>query len=858
MLNHTSQIYSNLFPVLWESISNALTLCIKYKKEELHDNLTETNIELISCFTALTNSPKKDSHIIEGLYESHQVRKDIYPRVLKLTLIAFNDAQNINAKGAYLIPSPLNIIYNLFIVPKHSYTAAYSIATCRSFLFHLFNIFPEINNDSSNNEINNYRSFTESQIMDSLNDFEGFEKLILRWPKITISNPDIQNSHLSTPEIHSFLGHFLSTKGIAHLWFKNIKQALDFLKFDNELELLEGLRTKMPHVRFRRSSRYNELPDWGEIINQIFGFPIPIRGADILFFSGLKPSYSGGLVISVSGSAGVGKTSFALALANSFSPFGTQCFYISLEEEIPDIERRLHSLRPHIEKELSFVRKKTDWFFGIKYFGDNTLESFSEEIVLMADELNSVINNAKRYKDSTLHTVCPYMIVIDNLTELLLNQKKNDYFQIENFIDKCRKLNAIVLLLSPEGILEKFKLEYLVDTVIQLENKDIENENAKPIRIFNLIKTRQQLSRQGAHIFHMSGKEGFRISPQIPSQIDRKEKIKRNLHDENNLIHTLNYLNENSIQEPDEVMRTLESKINLSKSNLKKNLNREFFIKLFPRTQILVHGFGSAGKAGFSIKMLLTPPVSSKLKFIDILKNDFSHLKYRRKILIISFLYPEKYYDELISTKINIKGRIRSVYKNLPDPIIEYIVFYPGYLGPQDFLSKVTRKLDEANLMGQPFTGVIVDGLHNIFVQFEKLQHSNMVWPMLYNILSRYNVTVVSTFTNFSLNDKLFENDQSDRNKMVNQAVPDYLLLQKGMTPFLHALVQASDYYFFLEQHTSPKNGSKRYLLAVKSSISQSVPEEFLEWDRQENIFCNVYTLPMLRDSENGELINSL
>jgi hypothetical protein len=132
-----------------------------------------------------------------------------------------------------------------------------------------------------------------------------------------------------------------------------------------------------------------------------------------------------------------------------------------------------------------------------------------------------------------------------------------------------------------------------------------------------------------------------------------------------------------------------------------------------------------------------------------------------------------------------------------------------------------------------------------------------MVWPMLYNILSRYNVTVVSTFTNFSLNDKLFESDQSDKNKMVNQAVPDYLLLQKGMTPFLHALVQASDYYFFLEQHTSPKNGSKRYLLAVKSSISQSVPEEFLEWDRQENIFCNVYTLPMLRHSENGGHTNS-
>ncbi len=37
----------------------------------------------------------------------------------------------------------------------------------------------------------------------------------------------------------------------------------------------------------------------------------------------------------------------------------------------------------------------------------------------------------------------------------------------------------------------------------------------------------------GAHIFHLSGPDGFRISPQIPSQIDRKERFHRNLFDRN-------------------------------------------------------------------------------------------------------------------------------------------------------------------------------------------------------------------------------------------------------------------------------------------------------------------------------------
>ncbi len=106
---------------------------------------------------------------------------------------------------------------------------------------------------------------------------------------------------------------------------------------------------------------------------------------------------------------------------------------------------------------------------------------------------------------------------------------------------------------------------------------------------------------------------------------------------------------------------------------------------------------------------------------------------------------------------------------------------------------------------------------------------------MLYNILARYDLTVVSAFTNFSLNDKLIEHTSFDKNQIMNQAVPDHLLLQKGMAPFLHALVKASDYYLFMEQLTSNK-GSKRYLLAVKGSISH-FPEELLEWDRDRNVF---------------------
>ncbi|MBK7108453.1 MAG: hypothetical protein IPH61_04655 [Bacteroidetes bacterium] len=90
------------------------------------------------------------------------------------------------------------------------------------------------------------------------------------------------------------------------------------------------------------------------------------------------------------------------------------------------------------------------------------------------------------------------------------------------------------------------------------------------------------------------------------------------------------------------------------------------------------------------------------------------------------------------------------------------------------------------------------------------------------------------------MNDRLLDDDPSSRNNIINQALPDHMLLQKGMAPFLHALVKASDFYFFLEQLVL-KSGERKYLLSIKSAISQDVPTELLEWDRQRNVFTDIH-----------------
>src|ERR1041384_8129092 len=112
MVKNSPYIYYDLFPSLWKSISDALKVCIKHATERQFDKLIETDPELLHCFPDLEWGPfRRDSHIREGRVPSHRQRDHSFPRFLKLTLRAFEESQRIKVKGAYIIPSPLHIIY---------------------------------------------------------------------------------------------------------------------------------------------------------------------------------------------------------------------------------------------------------------------------------------------------------------------------------------------------------------------------------------------------------------------------------------------------------------------------------------------------------------------------------------------------------------------------------------------------------------------------------------------------------------------------------------------------------------------------------------------------------------------------
>jgi KaiC/GvpD/RAD55 family RecA-like ATPase len=806
--------YDKIFYPLLVAIHRALFECHIFCKTNNIEDLSAEIPQINSCFKEFEKFYKSgtNKHISSGLSLTDQQRRLIFPRLSRLTIQAYKESQTISKKSDFsgTIPSPLSILYNALIVPSEPQTSAYSLVLCRTMLFFAMNLLP---GKKEKNFDNHFSYFDENDIIDSLSSFRKYIKIQLRWPD---QRENRQSSGL-TSKINFLVGHYLSMKGYSHLWFNTENELENFLQ--KELTPNEKfLKSKYsnPKYRFRISESYMDLPEQGEIINSLFGIPMPFRGGEVLFHGGLKLTSQGGVVVNMSGKPGVGKTSVALSLSALLAPLNTQTIYISLEEECEDLFKRLLSLVPEYLKELSSYIKpdstKDSLFTAFRINEELDFEALTELVELIKQGLDKQ-QPASKDHGLSIPTVCPLYVVIDNINELAAGYVDNqtNYKKIENFIIACRNLGALVMLISSEDVPEKLKLNYLVDISIHAKQTGTDNTLVKPSRIFELNKTRHQISRQGSHIFHLTGSGGFRVCPQIPSQMDKKENLKKLLPDKSKIITTLNIVEAG-----------------------KNPISYNYFLNIFPNSQILLHGQGSSGKAGLGLKILFTPPVANiknlqgqnsreiiKSAGNNILKTDFSGQVYQRKVLIISFLYPKEYYEDLVKDKII--PSLSRVYKNNRPPKFKVLPFFPGYLTPEDFVNKIIRNLDEAILEGEPYTGVMLDGLHNVFLQFKNLQDNDMVWPLLYSILSRYRVTVISTFTNFKIT--------SGTDLEHRSTVSDHQLLQKGQTPLLHSMVKASDFYIGLEEIFI--NNRRTYQISIRSAIDQNLTINTLDWNRQ-------------------------
>ncbi len=800
--------YGELTVRILMSVFDGLKIC---SERYLHDKpLEATDAELDKCFKWLNPSPhsrlNRNKHLLEGIG-----RRGDAPRLAALTVWRFKEiqrsarySQNRDVVGL-MLPSPLSILYDALIVPDEPASKGFALAACRRLLFIRHLAYPSrqatgagwkyLDVDEIETELDAQRRY-----------FEHRDNI-----------PPAQNR---TAEV---LQHFFAMKGHYCLRFgtwnkKNVgdREALWKLvdAYLSQRDLTGNVRFKGKRGRafeFRFSPLVIDPPRALDVINEIVGIPIPIRGADTLLFGGLRPSADESLVVNVSGAAGTGKTSFALAIAATLSPFGARCYYVTTEEAREDLEARLKSLIPAYMRDLSIHRANiNDWFHVAdlrelkpQVEGKQLGEGLSFHLAELGRLVQKARNDmAKRLRNRTsIPAIAPLVVVIDSIFGLTDGRDLKELKELADFIDRCRDLKALVFVLSGEELPKHSRLSYMVDVLLKLSYRDTESEARKPERLLQLVKTRFQLSRPGTHVFHMSGREGFRISPQLPSQLDKEEQRNLTLPDKDQVI---NVLNDWSDGVPVDSQRY---------SPDKECSNR--YLDLYAYSHVLIHGHGSSGKAGVGLRVLASR-----------IEKGETHKRVGvepRRVLVVSFLYPPSYYEERFKRLTKDKSS-----KEIdPTSIIDCIAFSPGFLPPEDMVGKIARKLEEAELKGTPFTGVLLDGLHNVFLSFPVLQKNEMVWPTLYRMLSIKKQTIVTTHTTFMLD--LMEQEDSPEEREIHR---------EGQAILLHALVQAADFYLSIDRIPERSVQGPDCFLRVREFIgNQNLPQGILLWDRHAERF---------------------
>jgi KaiC/GvpD/RAD55 family RecA-like ATPase len=743
-----------------------------------------------------------DKRPVERVYETGLN----VPRISRLCLEASDNAHGLpnnpeeEARRGIFVPSPLAILADVLTTPWRPESSGYGFALARALLFSHYRIHPpaRILPDG-------WTSLSISEVQDTIETFRIYAK-------------HRDNVHyVKTNRARVFLAHFLAMKGIFVLRFGTAGKAtqklarakddcLDFLK---KRAFLTAEPTLQARYEFRLAPGLIDIPDTQEILNSLMGIPLLIAGGATVFFEGMQRSHQESLVMSISGSPGTGKTSLALALAASLAPFGTRCLYCTFEEDAETLTRRALAVVPEYFRRTTLLNSEEPTWLNPVTLDPTVIRNVetlaSGYVSVLKEKLSATMGSPEMPRDS-LPAIAPLFVVIDSLTALLGKSEGSQLEHFCTFVRYLRDLNCIVLLLSADDIPKDSRLEYLVDTVISLHHEGIDSADKKPFRLFRLIKSRLQMSRPGSHLLHLSGERGVRLSPQLPSQLDSHKIHKTPLPDRSRIIDTLK-IDESSL---------------VSHRGVRK-IDR--LVKLYPKAKILIHGHGSSGKAALALKILMAPAVSA----VSGLSSPLSKHK-RPRILVVSFLYPPEYYDIAFTRLLRVATRIKS----LGTPTEMHVVaLTPSFIGPEDFIGRVLLEMDRGHLEGWPYTGVLLDGIHNTFLQFPSLQGSQMVWPALYSLLSRYDLTVVTTFTTFAKSSPSASSRRKD----------DEELILQGQLPFLQVSVQGTDFILQVEPRDA-RYHDRTFHVAVESALAQRIPRRALIWNADTYTFDRFESLP--------------
>lgn len=751
----------------------------------------------------------------------------------------------------FCIRSPLSVAFNFLTIPEMPGSRAYALLTLRNFLFETFGVVP---NNSSSHE-GDWQSFEVSDIERA--HFNIQAALRVRG----VSDAVQLRSFAARSAAEDVLNHFLSAQGLLWQAFDNRTDAESFLsnacvpsQAGDGLTLGNG-----DPYRFSLPPALERLPELGEIVNALWGLPIPIRGADTLFRGGLKFSAEGGLVVALHGGPGTGKTTVALSLGALLAPFGVKTLFITAEEGERDLREKAKMLLTSEIRQLSFSPSE-DWLYLQRLDDDEDqkkgrhryMDAVSETFETITKALASQHESAGIDLDGIPKT-CRAIIVLDGVHDLIMsasdyNEKHPLAQAMRSAIALYRKSKALVIITTGEDWEGQPALDYLVDVAIRLSLENVDVYGRKPDRMITISKARHQLCAAGAHGLQISGVKGVRFSPQINYQLDHKALWKTPLPD----------MRAGKTSMGIALSRYSYEQIYVSRySTFEQNRGfeqQEDAPILFSGANIFLNGEGSGGKAALALKIAISPSFEltgkpSRLRSGDLFTHVGRRIDRPERILVISFLYPSGYYRNVLSKLLEVRWREYGIKKHQLRPEIKVVHLYPGNYRADQLFNRVEWELDAAELQGVPYSCVVIDGLHNIYLQFPEIEAYTLFWAQFFAALRARAVTVISTHTTFL---------------MQGGGEESYRLDDKRSEPLRHALIQKTDFTFEIDPYLERRKTSSQkrtrsvsegdayqeregsvfekakgtsasniFGVRVLSAINQPIPKQELLWSRE-------------------------
>lgn len=795
------------------------------------------------CSLPLVPSEEFDDNLVQACVDLVQPRATRISSLIKLvfqqTLVAEADEflENDNVTEAPkeskthaersprkpLLISPLLIVYDYLTIPEIPGSRAYVLLALRNYLFESFGIVPAGLGAIPEKDTFSPRQVEEahSRVWTSLRPrhYSGGEDKLPR-----------QGKHA----IDGLLRQFLALKGVLWFRFANIDQCLQYCNAG--VFHAKQVESAAEKYELNRSLYLEHLPDSGEIINELWGVPIPVRGGDTIFRGGLKFSTRQGLVVAVHGGPGTGKTSLALALGAYLAPLQIDTLFLTGEEVREDLLIRVEGLVPAEFRRLTFYPKKaSDWL---------TIESIrphqgggEEPILASIEAAFDVLRSALAVTSPDNGGVpkpCRAIIVLDGLHDIFFPRghasdsgqqgKTSQANLLRSFIDKCRELRALVILTTSQEWAGDAALDYLVDVSLHLSYASNLQSSAKPDRQLLLSKARHQLCAIGTHGIQIAGAKGLRFSPGIIYQLDRMSIWKTRLPEERIVKNVIR----RTLSAQDAVKMNSRQKGKGWWPEPKDFYSNRWSVYLYEGANIFVNGQGSGGKAALALKLAISP--SFHVGVAD--EGTWPIVEVSQKILIISFLYPDTYYKRIMGQLIDLREAEYGLPTHELKPKLHVMHLYPGDYKPRDLFNKIEWELEAAELYGEPYNCAIIDGIHNVFIQFPEIVKQGLFWPQLYTSLRARSLTIITTHTTLTA--------------PYGPDGKEYKIDDDRSEPLRHALVQKTDFQIEVDPITRSQVLSKsqsktetgkfepnNFTLKVLSSINQPIPEGNVFWSRE-------------------------